>query len=129
VAAGDAFSARQRDEIERAIDIARRETGLEFAVYVGAANADPRAFARRLLAELPDPGRSVLVVVDPASRRLEIISGVVAGRVVDSRACSLAAATMTSAFAAGDLVGGIANGVILLGEQARRPPSLHHEVH
>jgi hypothetical protein len=37
----------------------------------------------------------------------------------------LATASMTSAFAAGDLSGGIANGIVLLGEQARHPRSLH----
>lgn len=128
VVAGEGFSPRQQDEINRAIDIARREAELEYAVYVGAANSDARLFAHRLLAGLPEPDRSVLVLVDPATRRLEIVTGATAGRIVDKRACSLAIATMTSAFAAGDLTGGIARGIILLGEQSRRPPSLHHEV-
>lgn len=119
--AGEAFSPRQQAEINRAIEIARRETKLDYVVYVGAANKDPRLHARRLLAKLPDPAQSVLVLVDPAARRLEIVVGKEAARRVDERASSLAIAAMTSAFAAGDLAGGIANGVILLGEHARQP--------
>jgi uncharacterized membrane protein YgcG len=66
-----------------------------------------------------------VVVVDPTQRRLEIVTGSIAARNLDDRACMLATASMTSAFAAGDLSGGIASGIVLLGEQARHPRSLH----
>jgi len=46
---------------------------------------------------------------------------------VDSRATALAAMTMTSSFAAGDLHGGIVHGLHGLAEHARRPRSLHTE--
>jgi uncharacterized membrane protein YgcG len=36
--------------------------------------------------------------------------------------------TMTSAFQAGDLSGGIANGVLALAEHARVPKSLHTDL-
>ena len=123
--AGEGFSPRQQDEINRAIELAGRQTGLTYVAYVGPATDDPRAFARKTLAGLPDPDRSVLVVVDPDGRLLEIVAGSVAARDVDDRACALAAATMTSSFAAGDLAGGIASGILLLGEHARQPRSLH----
>ncbi len=122
---GEVLTPRQQDEINRAIDIAQRESGLSFTVYVGPPTGDPRAFARKLLAALPDPEQSAVVVVDPTQRRLEIVTGRVAARNLDDRACMLATASMTSAFAAGDLSGGIANGIVLLGEQARHPRSLH----
>ncbi len=125
VPAGDGFSPRQQEEINRAISIARRESGLDYVVYVGSANGDARGFAARVLGRLPDARRTVVVFVDPAAHALEIVTGENARRYVDDRACALAAAAMTSAFVAGDLAGGIANGVIMLGEQARRPPSLH----
>jgi Domain of unknown function (DUF5130) len=125
VPAGEAFSPRQQEEIERAIEIADRESGLTYVTYIGPATDDPRAFARKTLAGLPASERSVVVVVDPDRRRLEIVTGAVAARDVDDRACVLAAAAMTSSFAAGDLAGGIASGILLLGEHARRPPSLH----
>ena len=122
---GEVLTSRQQDEINRAIDIAQRESGLSFTVYVGPPTGDPRAFARKLLAALPDPEQSAVVVVDPTQRRLEIVTGRVAARNLDDRACMLATASMTSAFAAGDLSGGIASGIVLLGEQARHPRSLH----
>jgi uncharacterized membrane protein YgcG len=122
---GEVLTPRQQDEINRAIDIAQRESGLTFTVYVGPATDDQTAFARQLLAALPDPEQSVVVLVDPTLRRLEIVTGAIAARYLSDRACALAAATMTSAFAAGDLSGGIASGVVLLGEQARHPRSLH----
>lgn len=123
--AGEVFSPRQQDEINRAIELAQRQTDLTFMAYVGPATDDSSAFARKTLAALPDPEPSVVVVVDPAQRLLEIVAGAVASRVVDERACALAAAAMTSAFAAGDLAGGIANGILSLAEHARRPRSLH----
>lgn len=122
---GEVLTPRQEDEINRAIDIAQRESGLSFTAYVGPATGDLVAFARRVLAALPDPGQSVVVVVDPTQRRLEIVTGNVAARNLDDRSCALAAATMTSAFAAGDLSGGIGSGIVLLGEQARHPRTLH----
>jgi hypothetical protein len=109
------FSPRQQDEINRAIELAQRQTDLTFMAYVGPATDDSRVFARKTLAALPDPERSVLVVVDPAQRLLEIVAGTVASRVVDERACALAA----------DCAGGIANGILSLAEHARRPRSLH----
>ncbi len=124
--AGDAFSERQREEITRAIQLGRRSSGVAFSVYVGAAEGPSRAYARRRHAELgaeaPD---SVLVFVDPAGRHLEIVTGSRARRWLDDRACALAAMSMTSAFAAGTLAGGIAQGVQVLAEHARHPQSLH----
>jgi len=122
---GEVLTPRQQDEINRAIDIAQREGGLSFTAYVGRVTGEPTAFARKLLAALPDPAQSVVVVVDPTLRQLEIVTGTVAARNLDDRACALAAAAMTSAFAAGDLAGGIASGIVLLGEQARHPRTLH----
>lgn len=126
VLAGDAFSDRQREEIVRSIQLARRSSGVNFSVYVGAADGPPRSYAKRRHAELgseaPD---SVLVFVDPGARSLEIVTGSRARRWVDDRACALAAMTMTATFAAGNLAGGIAQGVQLLAEHARHPASLH----
>jgi uncharacterized membrane protein YgcG len=128
VPAGEAFSPRQRDEIVRAIQLAQQQSGLRYSVYVGAADGDPRAYARRLHAALgEDAPRSVLVLVDPSTRALEIVTGRLAARWVDDRATALAAMSMVSSFAAGDLHGGIVQGVQLLAEHARHPRSLHTE--
>jgi len=127
VPAGEAFSAGQQEQINRALDIAERESGLRFAVYVGAAEGNARTIARSLHRELPGRSRAILLYVDPAHRALEIVTGGEAGRVIDDRACSLATMAMTSSFTVGDLAGGIADGLRMLGEYAHRPPVLHRD--
>ena len=49
-----------------------------------------------------------LVAVDPGARRVEVVTGPEVRRRLDDRAAALATMTMTSAFQAGDLAGGIA---------------------
>jgi uncharacterized membrane protein YgcG len=126
VPAGDAFSERQQEDVVRAIRLARQQSALPVSVYVGTLDGDSRAMAQKLHGALgDDASQSVLVAVDPGARRLEIVTGPEARRRVDDRAAGLAAIAMTSAFQAGDLSGGIANGVLSLAEYARVPRSLH----
>jgi uncharacterized membrane protein YgcG len=127
VATGDAFSPGQRHEIDKAIRDAETISRIEFSVYVGHSDGETRPFAERLHAALVAPDRSVLVMVDPAAKRLEIVTGTVAHRSLDDPEVRLAALTMESAFAAGDLVGGITRGVQQLAEHARRPQLRHSE--
>lgn len=109
-----AFSEQQAYELGRLVDRARAATGLTFSVYVGTTpdGSKPRAEATRLLREFGDLApRVVLVYVDPNARALEIVTGSVAAGWLDERACGLAAVTMTSSFAVGDLAGGIQRGI------------------
>lgn len=124
--AGEAFSERQQDDVVRAIRLARQQSQLPVSVYVGALDGDSRATALQLHGALGDDAAgAVLVAVDPGARRVEIVTGPAARRRVDDRAAALAAITMTSAFQAGDLSGGIASGVLSLAEHAHVPRSLH----
>ncbi|KWX00043.1 DUF5130 domain-containing protein [Carbonactinospora thermoautotrophica] len=123
--AGEAFTARQQEDIERVLRLAHEESGLFYSVYVGSLEGDPREYAEKLHGALEKPNDSVLVAVDPGVRRLEIVTGPNARRYLDDRACGLAALTMTTAFAAGDLVGGICSGIRSLSEHARHPKTLH----
>jgi uncharacterized membrane protein YgcG len=126
VAAGELLSSRQREEVVRTVRLAQQESGLRFSVYVGETDDDTRGYARRLHGALGrEAARSVLVAVDPQRRRLEIVTGEHAARQLDDRACALAAMSMTSSFSAGDLAGGIAGGVVMLGDHARQPRTLH----
>jgi uncharacterized membrane protein YgcG len=127
VAAGDAFSPSQRHEIDKAIRDAEQLSRIEFSVYVGHSDGETRQFAERLHAALVAPDRSVLVLVDPAAKRLEIVTGSDAHRALDDAEVKLAVLTMQTAFAAGDLVGGITRGVQQLAEHARRPQLRHGE--
>lgn len=116
MAPGDAFREHQRRTLERARDDVRQRYGLEVDVYVGRLDADdPRAAATRLLTG-PE---QVLVALDPASRRVEVVTGAAARQRVADRDVALTVLTMTSSFAVGDLSGGLAQGVRMLGERAR----------
>ncbi|MFL6239251.1 MAG: DUF5130 family protein [Actinomycetes bacterium] len=117
---GDAFTPRQIDEMVRAAQQASAQSGLRFSVYIGQSESDPRVYAERLLAALgDDAATSVLVLVDPSSRRLEIVTGQTATKRLDDRACGLATLSMTSAFSGGELVGGVVNGLRMLGDSVR----------
>lgn len=124
--AGEAFSQRQRDDVVRAIRIARQQSRLPVSVYVGTLDGDSRATAMQLHGALgADAAGTVLIAVDPGARRVEVVTGAEARRRVDDRAAGLAVMSMTSAFQAGDLAGGIASGVLALAEHAHTPRSLH----
>ncbi|MGH3319621.1 MAG: DUF5130 family protein [Streptosporangiaceae bacterium] len=126
--AGDAFSDDQVHTIRRVLRTARAETGLRFSLHVGRAEGESRVYAQRLHAALGrDAPTAVLIAVDPAARRLEIVTGGEAQRRLDDRTCALAAMSMTTAFSVGDLVGGIISGVSMLADHARREPILHQE--
>jgi uncharacterized membrane protein YgcG len=124
VAVGD-FSSSQEAEIDRAIRAAETACRFEFSVYVGPATGESHAFAQRLHAALASPARSVLILVDPTSRLLEVVTGSVVRRSLSDEAVRLAVAGMESAFSGGDLVGGIKHGVGQLAEAARKPATLH----
>jgi uncharacterized membrane protein YgcG len=128
VPAGEAFTQRQQEDITRALRLAEQESELRYSVYVGELDGDTRTHARKVHGALDDAENSVLVAVDPGNRRLEIVTGDLVRRQLSDRDCSLAALSMTTAFSVGDLAGGIVSGVQMLGEHARRPPSLHREL-
>jgi hypothetical protein len=125
VASSEGFSADQRYEIDRAIRAAETVSRYEFSVYVGAADGEAGPFAQRLHAALVAPARSVLIMVDPAARQLQVVTGSVVRRDLPDDAVRLAAVAMESAFAHGDLVGGIRRGLAQLAEAARQPATLH----
>ena len=123
--AGNAFTATQRADLERVVAIAEQRSGLNFSVYVGPLN-DGRDSAIALHSGTDHRSQDlILVAVDPEARRLEIVTGADAFLWCDDRTCGLAALTMTSSFAAGDLIGGLKNGLALLGEHSRRPNMRH----
>lgn len=124
MAAGE-FSPRERHELDRVIRAAEQASRCEFSVFVGTAEGDPQAFARRLHAALVAPAVSVLVMVDPGQRALEVVTGLEVRRHLSDGEVELAVLHMKSAFAEGDLVGGLKRGIAMLAEHARAPHTLH----
>ena len=122
------FTDGQLREISRACSTASAECGLHFSVYVGAVEGDIREHAERLHAALgPTASRAALILIAPGDRQLEIVTGKESARRLSDRACALAALSMTTAFAGGDLVGGIVTGLRMLSEAAGRelPAAAH----
>lgn len=122
---GEAFTADQRREIDRAVQEAERVSGRNFSVHVGPSGHDSRRTARELHAELPLPANSILLHVDPVARTLEIVTGASVQRSLSNRQVALAAITMQSAFASGDLARGLRAGLQQLAQLATPVASLH----
>lgn len=115
----------QNDDLKRAVRMAEEDSGLPFSLYLGAVQGEPREYAAELLGSLEDPAGSVLVLCDPQARALEIVTGAEARRRLSDAECRLSALTMQSSFTAGDLVGGLVQGLQQLGRSARAPRTLH----
>jgi uncharacterized membrane protein YgcG len=125
VAAGDPFSAAERAALDAAIRKAEQLSRAEFSVFVGKAEGDARAFATRLHNSLVAPARSVLIMVDPTARAIEVVTGEFVRRTLSDSEVELAVIAMQTAFAEGDLVGGLRRGIALLADHARSPHTLH----
>lgn len=119
------FSAGDRYEIDRTIRAAEQASRCEFSVFVGSADGEPSAFAGRLHAALVAPARSILIMVDPNARALEVVTGAHVRRHLTDREVELAVLEMQSAFAEGDLVVGLKRGISMLADHARAPQTLH----
>ena len=120
------FSGSERAALDATIRRAEQDCRAEISVFVGTAEADdPRAFATRLHNTLNAPSRSVLIMVDPTARALEIVTGSWVRQRLDDRTVELVAVSMQSAFAAGDVVGGLRRGISMLADHARPQKTLH----
>jgi uncharacterized membrane protein YgcG len=124
VAAGD-FSSAERYALDETIRKAEQQSRVEFSLFVGSAEGDPRAFATQLHNSLVAPARSILIMVDPDARALEIVTGGYVRRTLTYKEVELTALQMQTSFAEGDLVGGLKRGIAMLAEHARPQNTLH----
>jgi uncharacterized membrane protein YgcG len=119
------LSSAERVALDQTIRKAERLSRVEFSVFVGHAEGDPRAYAVSLHGSLVAPARSILVLVDPDARAVEVVTGSHVRRTLRDPQVELAVAAMQSEFADGDLVGGLRRGIQMLAEHARAPQTLH----
>lgn len=124
VAAGD-FSSAERYALDETIRKAEQQSRVEFSLFVGSAEGEPRAFATQLHNSLVAPARSILIMVDPDARALEIVTGGYVRRTLTDKEVELTALQMQTSFAEGDLVGGLKRGIAMLAEHARPQHTLH----
>ena len=121
------FSYQELARLDEALTMSSRETGLYFTLYVGDLGSRTRLHAEEMHGSSSgDPSESVLIAVSPGQKVVEVVTGGSAARRLPDRACALAVLSMTSSFAAGDLVGGIVNGLRQLSDQAGHPARRSH---
>ncbi len=128
IAVAREFTTAQRVALDQSIRAAEQVSRFEFSVFVGAAEGEAREFAERLHASLSAPTRSILIMVDPAARLLEVVTGSEVRRVLTDHEVALAVLDMRTEFASGDLVRGLRRGISMLAMQSRAPRTLHAEV-
>jgi uncharacterized membrane protein YgcG len=122
---GDGFTDQQRASLARSVTATEQATGLNVVLHVGPLEGG-RAGALALLAACGEASEaSVVVAVDPSAKGLEIVTGRQAAAVLRDRTCALVALAMTSSFAAGDLVGGIRNGLQVMADHGRNARTVH----
>jgi len=125
VAAGELFSNADRLAIDTTIRKCEQQSRIEFSVFVGEAEGEPRPFATQLHNTLVAPSRTVLIMVDPVARVIEVVTGgFVRSKITDGEV-ELAIAAMQASFAADDLAGGIRQGISMIAEHATGPKTLH----
>ena len=121
MAAGEVLSDAERLALDNTIRKAEQACRFEFSVYVSPVDGDDtRAFATRLHNRLVAPARSVLILVDPARRVTEVVTGGDVRRHLTDAEVELAVLDMQDCFARGELATGLARGVAMLAEHARR---------
>lgn len=124
MAAGD-LSSRDRADLDRSIRTAEQSCRFEFSVFIGAAEGDSRAYAQRLHASLVAPTHSILLMLDPTARVIEVVTGTEVRRHLTDREVEHSILAMQTDFAAGELVGGLKRGISMLAEHARPQNTLH----
>ena len=118
MAAGDYLSSADRQAIDVTIRKAEQLSRIEFTVFVGTAEGDPRSFATRLHNTLIASARSCLIMVDPSARAVEVVTGGHVRQRVSDEEVELAVGAMTTSFAADDLIGGLRQGISMIAEHA-----------
>jgi len=119
VAAGRQLSKSDRGRLERAVSGAEAATGLQFCVYLGPADGDPRAHAEQLFAAARARSRpAVMLYVAPEARQVEcVVAPEVTDRITDGTA-QAAVDVMLPVLARGDVVRGLSEGIRVLADGA-----------
>lgn len=115
------FTPVQLAQLDEALTLASRGTGLHFSVYLGDLGADTRARAEELHDSSTHPTDAVLIAVSPAQRVVEIVTGEESGRRLPNHSARLAVMAMVASFKEGDLAGGLVSGLRMLADQAGEP--------
>jgi uncharacterized membrane protein YgcG len=113
--------------VDQAVRGAEKRTGLQFCVYLGPSEDDPRTHAENLFVQAGLHERpSVLLLVAPDRRRVEVVTAPAIRDRLSDEACARAIEQMTPLFAGGKFVDGLVTGLRRLADEAgpgTDPPS------
>jgi hypothetical protein len=112
------FTPVQLSRLDEALTLASRDTGLNFAIYVGGLGNDPERRSAELLDSLDNAAEAVLVAVSPGQRVVEVVTGPEAHTRLPDRGAKLAVMSMVASFKESDLLGGLLSGLRMLADQA-----------
>ncbi|MEV6612254.1 DUF5130 family protein [Kutzneria sp. NPDC051319] len=117
------FRSAELAQLDEALTLSSRETGLDFSVYLGELDGDDtRKAAEELHAQTLRPTHAVLIAVSPGQRAVEIVTGDESHRRLPDRGCKLAVMSMVASFKEGNLAGGLVSGLRMLTDQAGPTP-------
>lgn len=120
------FNTGQLAQLDEALTLATRDTGVDFTIYLGDLGADTRATAESLLADIgAHAPTAVLIAVSPEQRAVELVTGAESARRIPDRGCKLAVMSMIAFFKEGDIPGGLISGLRMLADQAGNAPQRH----
>lgn len=113
------ITRREHKAVDRAVHDAETKTGLQFCVYLGTAEGDPREHAEGLFVQAGLHERpSVLLLVAPDHRRVEVVTAPTVRDRLPDEACAQAIDAMTPVFAEGRYVDGLVLGLGRLADAA-----------
>jgi uncharacterized membrane protein YgcG len=118
VVRGETFGPAERQTIDVALRKAEERTRLEFSVFAGESQGDTREYATRLHNSLVSPSHSVLIMLDPVRRVVEVVTGAEVRRRLPDTRVHFAVLQMETAFAQGDYVGGLTSGIAMMADTA-----------
>lgn len=116
------FTPTQLAQLDEALTLSSRSTGLDFSVYLGELGSSSRERAEELHGSTGRPAHHVLVAVSPGERVVEIVTGEESHRRIADRGAKLAVMSMVASFKEGDLAGGLVSGLRMLTDQAGAAP-------
>ena len=114
------LTADQKQRIDQAIAAAETATGVQWCVILGIRSSeDPRREAERAFHKADMHGRpSVLIMVTPSARTLEIVVAHELRDRITNQMCEEVVRLMTGVFIEDDVTSGIERGIALLAERA-----------
>lgn len=119
MAGGDPLSGADHAALDETIRSAEQLSRVEFSVFIGAAFGSPRDQATSLHNSLVAPSRSVLIMVDPNQRVIEVVTGEYVRRTLTDQEVETVVRSMESSFADGELLGGLQTGIRALAVNAK----------